>query len=343
GGAFAGGLGQARRDERERPLDELKLKALQAQVKATESETGARATYAETLTPEQRVLYNANQEAFSKEAAEAAFTGEETKGIGGPFPMTSVGGVAANALYTERLLREAGEPVPENVKAMADFGRMTHHKRGGFTTLPDGTVIQMDPQSAAQFGFGSATTPAVAGPVATTPAAAAPVAAAAPGGAAERVAGGTVVSGPKPLPAETASKISMAETGISHMNAAMEGLFSPDGSLNRTVVAELKSPTGPMSQRARQVETNLKRGIRNKIRLESGAQVTDTEVEAEYNLTLPQLLDDAETARARIGGITSLLGTFLETQNRPVPGAEGGEGEGGGLVIIRPWNPDWSD
>jgi hypothetical protein len=119
----------------------------------------------------------------------------------------------------------------------------------------------------------------------------------------------TSVEKPKPLPADVAGKLAMAESGMVDLTNAIN-LYAPvDEATGKRGISEANVLGGqrvlgmdglPLVGQGRQAFQSMTRGIETIIRIASGAAVPETEMQRYIGMFIPSPLDDDATAMAKL-------------------------------------------
>lgn len=130
-----------------------------------------------------------------------------------------------------------------------------------------------------------------------------------------------------------AGKSALLAQGIRSAEASKELLFNPDGSPNYTnlITAFMNIPRTEGSL----MRSNMEEAIRNKLRLESGAEIKDSEVQDQLSRYLPPPWAGADLIREAFDSFRYFMDTALEETNPALfaklnKRAGGGKGDTGG-------------
>lgn len=117
---------------------------------------------------------------------------------------------------------------------------------------------------------------------------------------------------PTAVPAETASKITLAAKALKMMPEIRRFFINDDGTLNKTVALQAAAPGGGIG-RGRQAIAMFMDAIDARIRAATGAAVTKEEWPAYFKMYLPSVLDNAETSKNKLDRLEAFLSGYLET------------------------------
>jgi hypothetical protein len=115
---------------------------------------------------------------------------------------------------------------------------------------------------------------------------------------------GRTPTGAKGQTPEAAAKTQLVDQGAGNVVKVRQQLFEPDGSLNRTLLAKMAVNLPGEGREARMMITQA---IRAKLRIETGAVISDEEIEAEYGQFFPGVTDTAENAANRLDQLEQFL------------------------------------
>jgi hypothetical protein len=104
---------------------------------------------------------------------------------------------------------------------------------------------------------------------------------------------------------EAAGKAQMVEQAITYIPTLRQELFDADGSVNRTIVANMVART-PYT-RGRELSTLLLDAVEAKLRVESGAAVPDAEVKRAAKRFVPSPMDSADNVKIKMDNLEKFL------------------------------------
>ena len=117
------------------------------------------------------------------------------------------------------------------------------------------------------------------------------------------------------LAGESAGKISMADQAIIDLRDARKLLFDEKGELNRGLVAAMNIPFTagmPFNSAARSAYSKIHNAVAAKLRIETGAAATATEVEGILNRFRPAVSDPSDVARERLDRLEEFMNTTID-------------------------------
>jgi hypothetical protein len=152
-----------------------------------------------------------------------------------------------------------------------------------------------------------------------------------PGGVALKPAGAdkapTEPGGQSP---ENAGKIAMAQQSVESIDKVRSLIFDEGGKLNRTLVGAMNLPVVaglPGNSQARIARTAIRNAVEAKLRLETGAAATESEVERTLARFLPTVADTEESAKFKLDELQKFFKSSLSlTKGAPKPAAGGKPG-----------------
>jgi hypothetical protein len=119
------------------------------------------------------------------------------------------------------------------------------------------------------------------------------------------VEGADVAPKPAAMSPEAAGKAQMVEQAITYIPTLRQELFDADGSVNRTIVANMVART-PYT-RGRELSTLLLDAVEAKLRVESGAAVPDAEVKRAAKRFVPSPMDSADNVKIKMDNLEKFL------------------------------------
>lgn len=131
---------------------------------------------------------------------------------------------------------------------------------------------------------------------------------------------------PKPLSAEAAGRFAMANQAIDDIQGARDLMFDPDGSLNYQNLFAANVPgTAGLGSAGRELRSRIENAVASKLRIETGAAATESEVRNVAKRFMPTPMDTAESAADKL----RRLEEFMQTTTSAMTG---GRPPGNGLV-----------
>lgn len=145
-----------------------------------------------------------------------------------------------------------------------------------------------------------------------------------PGGL-KRVSNATtqISFGEKPVPTEKARMLALSGAGKKKAQKARTLLFNEDGTVDRGVINALKAPfdiasTGILGSKASAAYSAVREAITSKLRLESGAVISQAEIDEAMRQYLPGTMDTPEVAQGKLQGLIEVLEEYEELGRRGV-------------------------
>lgn len=131
------------------------------------------------------------------------------------------------------------------------------------------------------------------------------------------------------LTPENAGKVAMAQQSVDAIQDFRKLVFDKSGSLNKGVVAAMSVPffAGlPGHTEARTARSKIRNAIEAKLRLETGAAATESEIQRTLARFLPTLADTKESAETKLKDLETFFKTSLSlTKGIPQAQAQGGK------------------
>lgn len=103
---------------------------------------------------------------------------------------------------------------------------------------------------------------------------------------------------------EQAAKTQLVEQGVGNVQAVRDAIFDETGGVNRVLLGKM-SMNVPGEGRAARMK--IVQAIRAKLRIETGAVISDEEIDAEYGQFFPSVTDTAENAAERLNQLEEFL------------------------------------
>lgn len=128
---------------------------------------------------------------------------------------------------------------------------------------------------------------------------------------------------PAGLSGEAAGKVAMADQAVSDIRGARDILF-PDGKMDRAAVAAMGVPFTaglPGHKGARDAYSRLHNAVGAKLRIETGAAATESEVKGILDRFMPRVLDDEQTAKDRMDRLETFMNTTIDLTKGVRPAA----------------------
>lgn len=124
---------------------------------------------------------------------------------------------------------------------------------------------------------------------------------------------------PKPtdeagLTPENAGKVAMSQQSIDSIGVVRSKIFDKDGNLNRNVIGAMNLPivSGlPGNSDARITRSAMRNAVEAKLRLETGAAATESEVERTMARFVPTLADTKESAKFKLDELEKFFKSSL--------------------------------
>ena len=120
---------------------------------------------------------------------------------------------------------------------------------------------------------------------------------------------------PAGLAGESAGKIAMADQAVLDLRDARSLLFDDKGELNRGTVAAMNVPFTagvPGNTAARSAYSKLHNAVAAKLRIETGAAATESEVKGILDRFLPKISDPASVAAERLDRLENFMNTTID-------------------------------
>lgn len=113
---------------------------------------------------------------------------------------------------------------------------------------------------------------------------------------------------------ENAGKVAMAQQSVEGIGTVRSKIFDKDGKLNVGLVAAINTPIVaglPFNTDARVVRSAIRNAIEAKLRLETGAAATESEVERTLARFMPTPADTSESAKFKLDELEKFFKTSL--------------------------------
>lgn len=116
------------------------------------------------------------------------------------------------------------------------------------------------------------------------------------------------------LTPENAGKVAMAQQSVQAIDTAKKIIFDQNGNLNRGIVGAINLPIVaglPMNSNARIARSALRNAIEAKLRLETGAAATESEVDRTLARFMPTPADTNESAKFKLDELQKFFNSSL--------------------------------
>ena len=126
------------------------------------------------------------------------------------------------------------------------------------------------------------------------------------------------------LSGEAAGKVAMADQAIMDLRGARSILFDKDGKMNRSVVAAMNIPLTagmPGNADARSAYSRMQNAVSAKLRIETGAAATESEVRGILDRFLPKISDPESVAKERLDRLEEFMNITIDLTKGVRPGA----------------------
>lgn len=107
----------------------------------------------------------------------------------------------------------------------------------------------------------------------------------------------------------------LVDRGVSNISEFKEKIFNKDGTLDLTTVAQIQAGVN-LTPKARKLNTMIANALGAKIRIETGAVISKSEVDEEARKFMVGILDEPESARFKLNELDTIL---KETQQGMKP------------------------
>ena len=117
------------------------------------------------------------------------------------------------------------------------------------------------------------------------------------------------------LSGESAGKIAMADQAVLDLQDAKSILFDENGEIKRDIVAAMNIPFTagmPGNTNARNAYSKIHNSVAAKLRIETGAAATESEVRGILDRFLPKVLDPTSVAKDRLDRLEEFMNTTID-------------------------------
>jgi len=117
------------------------------------------------------------------------------------------------------------------------------------------------------------------------------------------------------LAGEAAGKIAMADQAVLDIRDTRNILFDSKGELNRSLIAAMNIPFTaglPGHAEARSAYSKIHNAVAAKLRIETGAAATESEVKGILNRFLPKVSDPASVVTERLNSLETFMNTTID-------------------------------
>jgi len=124
------------------------------------------------------------------------------------------------------------------------------------------------------------------------------------------------------LTPENAGKVAMSKQSRDAINTVRGIIFRKDGSMDRAIVGAMGLPVVaglPMNSRARIARSAVRNAIEAKLRLETGAAATESEIERTVQRFMPTIADTEESAKFKLDELDKFFASSL-SMTKGIPG-----------------------
>ena len=128
------------------------------------------------------------------------------------------------------------------------------------------------------------------------------------------------------LSPENAGKVAMSQQAVEGIGTTRGIVFDKDGKLNRSLVGAMNLPIVaglPGNSQARIARSAIRNAVEAKLRIETGAAATESEVERTLARFLPTIADTDESAKFKLDELDKFFKSSL-SMTKGVPGAKPG-------------------
>ena len=117
------------------------------------------------------------------------------------------------------------------------------------------------------------------------------------------------------LSGEAAGKVAMADQAVTDIRGVRNILFDKDGKLDRSLVAAMNVPFSagvPGHANARSAYSKIQNAVSAKLRIETGAAATESEVRGILDRFLPKVSDPESVVKERLDRLEEFMNTTID-------------------------------